>query len=181
MSVIALPFTHKTFKPLSALLVLALVFATLDIVEALLFWGMSASVAPADILQGIASGLLGNSAFHGGLATVALGAAIQYCCFLCLLGIYLLAARRLPALGSRPFAYGLLYGLASYLAIHYLVLPATAYHIVAVFNPAVFVNGILAQTVLIGVPSGLLAGAERVGQEPKTKELGEMTHAPASR
>lgn len=180
MSAITLPFVNKTFRPLPALVILALVFGTLDLVEYLMFWGISASVAPADILQGIASGLLGSSAFHAGLAGAALGAVLQYCSFICLLGIYQLAAARLPALSSRPLTYGLLYGFAGYLAIHYLILPVTAYHVVTVFNPAVFANGILAQTILIGVPSGLLAAAGGSREEATVEDVQEIRHASAS-
>src|SRR5579859_739231 len=181
MPTIVLPLANKAFKPLPALLILTLVFGTLDILDALLFWGFSMDVAPLDVFQGIASGLLGSSAFHGGASAAALGALIQYAGFFCLLGLYYLAVGRLPPLGGKPLAYGLGYGLASYLVIHYLILPMTAFHIVTGFYVAAFANALMAQTVFIGLPSALLAGAWKLGKETAARETNEIGHATPSR
>lgn len=180
MSAVSLPYIRVS-KPLPALLILTLIFGTLDILDALLFWGFSMDVGPVDVFQGIASGVLGSSAFHGGMATAALGALIQYCGFFCLLGIYYVALTRLPALARRPFVYGLGYGLASYLVVHYLILPMTAFHIVPGFYPAALANALLAQMAFIGLPSAFLAGAWKMGEVIVVEESGEIGHASPSR
>ena len=180
MPSVTLPLVNKAFHPFQALLILALVFATLDILDAMLFWGLSMGVGPADVLQGIASGLTGNEAYHSGAPAAVLGAVLQYCCFFCLLGISQLLVGRFPALGDRPMAFGLGYGLASFVVVHYLVLPLTAFHIVAGFYPGVFANALLAQTVFVGLPSAILAGAKIMGESSDTQqpaEMGQVSHS----
>jgi len=180
MSAVSVPY-FKGSKPLPALLILTLIFGTLDILDDLLFWGLSMDVGPIDVFQGIASGVLGSSAFHGGTATATLGALIQYCGFFCLLGIYYLALTRSSVLAHKPVLYGLGYGLASYLVVHYLILPMTAFHIVPGFYPAAFANGLLAQTVFIGLPSAFLAGAWKMGEAAAVRKSSEAGHASPTR
>ncbi|HEV2109970.1 MAG TPA: hypothetical protein VGT99_01340 [Gammaproteobacteria bacterium] len=181
MPTVALPFANKAFKPLPALLILTLVFGSLDILDALLFWGFSMDVSPLDVFQGIASGVLGSSAFHGGAAAAALGALIHYAGFFCLLGLYHLAVTRQPLLGGKPLAYGLGYGLVSYFVVHYLILPMTAFHIVPGFYLAGFTNAVLAQTVFVGLPSALLAGGWAMREKPETSEAHGIGQATPSR
>src|SRR5690348_5747934 len=138
MSSLSLPIFKRPLHPLQAILLLALVFGALDILDAILFWGLAMNVAPIHIFLGITSGLLGNAAFSGGAVTALLGALLQFLSFSCLLGVFYLAAGRLPALRSQPWRTGLGYGLLSYGVIHYLVLPLSAYHVVSGFYPMVF-------------------------------------------
>jgi len=159
MSSLSLPIFKRPLQPLQALLLLALVFGALDILDATLFWGLAMDVAPIHIFLGIASGFLGNAAFGGGPVTALLGALLQFLGFFCLLGIFYLAVRKWPVLRSQAWAAGLGYGLVSYGVIHYLLLPLSAYHVVPGFYPMVFVNALLAQTLFVGVPCALLAGA----------------------
>lgn len=159
MSALSLPIFKRPLQPLPAILLLALVFGALDILDATLFWGIAMDVAPIHIFLGIASGLLGNAAFGGGAVTALLGALLEFLGFACLLGIFCLAAWKWPALRSQPWGAGLGYGLVSYAVIHYLLLPLSAYHIVPGFYPMVFVNALLAQTLFVGVPCAMLAGA----------------------
>jgi hypothetical protein len=180
MSFVSLPFVERPLKPLTALLALALVFGTLDIVDAMCFWGLSMDVGPIHIFQGIASGLLGSAAYHGGIATAVLGAAIQYCAFFCMLGIYYLILMNLPALARRPYTYGLLYGLAAYIVVHYLILPMSLYHVVAGFYLAGFINTIVAQTVFVGIACAFLAHELHSKENSPAGEASEVQHASPS-
>ena len=180
MSFTKLLFAGYPLKPLNALIALTIVFGTLDIADALLFWGVTMDVGPTHIFQGIASGLLGSAAFRGSIATAALGAVIHYCGFFCLLGIYYLALTRFPALERRPYAYGLLYGLLTYVVIHYLILPLSAYHIVSGFYLAGFLNSILAQTLFVGIPGGFLAHELHSKEKPPIHEPVGVQHASPS-
>ena len=181
MKFIYLPFVERPLKPLAALLALVFVFGTLDLVDALCFWGFSMDVGPIHIFQGIASGVLGSAAFHGGVVTAVFGGLIHYCGFFCLLGIYYLVLTRFSVLGSRPYTYGLLYGLATYLVIHYLILPFTAYHIVAGFYLAGFLNSILAQALFVGIPGGFLAHELHSKEKSPTVGSVEVQHASSGR
>lgn len=159
MSSLSLPIFKRPLQPLQAILLLALVFGALDILDAILFWGVAMDVAPIHIFLGIASGLLGSAAFAGGAVTALLGALLEFLGFACLLGIFYLAVWKLPALRTQPWGAGFGYGLVSYGVIHYLLLPLSAYHIVPGFYPMVFLNALLAQILFVGVPCALLAGA----------------------
>lgn len=180
MSFIKLPLTGHPLNPLTALIALTLVFGTLDIADAMLFWDVTMDVGPTHIFQGIASGLLGSAAFHGSITTAALGAVIHYCSFLCLLGVYYLALMRFPALERRPYGYGLIYGLLTYSIIHYLILPLSAYHIVSGFYLAGFLNSFLAQTVFVGIASGFLAHELHSKEKHPVEEAAGVQHASPS-
>ena len=181
MSSINLPFIEHPLKPLTALLALAFVFGTLDVMDYMLFWGVSMDVRPIHVFQGIASGILGSTAFHGGIASAMFGALIHYCGYLCMLAIYYLVVMKFPVLARQPYTSGLLYGLLSYLITHYLILPMTAYHIVAGFYLAGFINSILAQTVFVGIACAFLGHELHSKEKSSAEEAPEVQHASPSR
>lgn len=181
MSAISLPFVDHPLKPLTALIALALIFGTLDIVDALLFWGFSMDVAPIQVFQGIASGVLGSTAFHAGAASAVLGAAIHYFGYFSMLGVYYLALGKLSVLARQPYVYGPLYGLLTYFVIHYLILPASAYHIVSGFYLAGFINAVVAQTIFVGIACAFLGHESHSKEKFPTREVPEVQHASPSR
>lgn len=182
MSTITLPVLRHPLNPVMALCLLALVFGTLDILDAVFFWNFSMDVPAVDIFQGVASGLLGSVAFHGGLTTAILGGLLHYCIFFFMLAIYCLALMRFLALSQRPLSYGLAYGLVSYGVMRYAVLPLSAYHIVEGFYLGAFVNALLAQIVFVGLPCMLMSQglypAARVAI--RTADESEIGHASPS-
>ena len=93
----------------------------LDITVAFIRWGK-----PARILQGIASGLLGPTAFQGGAATVALGAALHFSIALSAAAVYYVASRKLLFLRQRAVLWGLFYGIAVYMFMSWIVVPLSA-------------------------------------------------------
>ena len=82
--------------------------------------------SPVRVAHSIASGLLGQAAFEGGLATAALGVVLHFVIALGATGTYLLASRRLSWLTQRPLAMGPLFGLAVYWFMQLVVLPLSA-------------------------------------------------------
>lgn len=180
MTTITLPSLHRPLRPLAALLLLALAFGTLDILDATFFWNFSMGVPPLDVFQGVASGLLGSAAFHGGMATAVLGGLLHYGIFFCMLAIYCLMLMRFPALARRPLAYGLVYGLVSYGVMRYAVLPLTSFHIVEGFYLGAFLNALLAQVVCVGLPcafmgQGLYPAAKTASQAEGRTGMGHAT------
>jgi hypothetical protein len=73
------------------------------------------SAKPMTILQAIASGLLGKSAFGGGPTTVALGLGLQWAMSIIIATIFVVASRWKPVLGRRWIVAGPGYGLATLL------------------------------------------------------------------
>jgi uncharacterized membrane protein YagU involved in acid resistance len=127
-----------------------LVAGTLDALDGVVFFGLH-GLNPIQVLQYIASGLLGATAFGGGLATAGLGALIHYGIAFVVAGIYLVAARSIPSLRSPWVVVGLLYGAAVYLVMTYGVLPHSAVAPSPV-TPAAFVNGIVGHALFVGLP-----------------------------
>ena len=97
--------------------------ATVDLVYVCSFWWLLRDVPPTRIMQFIASGALGKPAFDGGLATALAGVGFHYFIATMMVCTYYLAARRFRALLARPLALGLLYGVALWAAMNYVVVP----------------------------------------------------------
>ena len=132
-----------------------LVVGVLDAADAVIFFGAS----PTRIFQSIAAGLLGRTAaFSGGLSTAALGAALHFFIAFAIVSTFVFAARRMAFLTRRPILSGLLYGLAVYAVMNYVVVPLSAAGGGA-FRWPVFVNGVLIHMFGVGVPASLFARA----------------------
>jgi uncharacterized membrane protein YagU involved in acid resistance len=146
--------SRRFFKALALCLLIA---GTLDIADALIFYGLR-GVPPAGLLRFIAGCLLGVSALHGGVAMVALGLAIHYTITLFWSALFLLAATRIGFLTRRAILSGLLYGALIYVLMNFVVLPLTrlpprTHHLA----PAVLLNGVLALLLFMGLPIALIA------------------------
>lgn len=94
----------------------------LDITVAFVRWGK-----PFRILQGIASGLIGPQAFQGGWGTAALGIALHFFIALSAAAVYYGASGKLQFLRQRAVIWGLLYGIAVYMFMSWVVVPLSAF------------------------------------------------------
>lgn len=145
--------------PARAVLLGTLTVGVLDALDAVVFFGLR-GIAPIQIFQSIASGLLGRAAYGGGLSTAFLGAALHFLIALAVVGTYVLASRRLAVLARRPFLCGPLYGLLVYAVMNLAVVPLSA----AVVGPPdlpVVLNGLLIHALGVGLPAALFARAAR--------------------
>ena len=132
-----------------------LVAGILDAVDGVIAFGTQ-GLNPIQVLQYIASGALGQSAFQGGLATAALGAAFHFIIAWVAAGVFVLASRRLEILKTRAVPAGLLYGAAVYLFMNYLVLPLSAVA-ASTFHVGLFLNGVIGHALFVGFPISLFA------------------------
>ncbi len=148
------------WTPARAVLLGALTVGVLDLLDALLFFGIR-GVSPIRILQSIAAGLLGRAAFSGGLPAATLGVLLHFLIALGIVSTYLVASRWLPDLGRRPFLYGPLYGLVVYLVMNLVVVPLSAVPSPGPKPLPVVVNGVLIHLLGVGLPSALFARAAR--------------------
>lgn len=130
---------------------IGLLLGSLDLAFACTYWKLLHGVAPARILQGIASGWLGTRAFAGGSATVWLGAALHYAIMLAMVFVYAAASRRLSLLTRRPWLCGPLYGLLLYAVMNGIVLPLSAATSTSMV-PSWIVSSIMVHAWLIGLP-----------------------------
>jgi hypothetical protein len=123
----------------------------LDITAAFVRWGK-----PIRILQGIASGLLGPQAFQGGWGVVALGMALHFVIAFSAAAVYYAASRKLVFLRSRAVMWGLLYGVAVYMFMSWVVVPLSAFpksH--APFSATGLTLSLLTHMFCVGLPIAL--------------------------
>lgn len=153
--------------PKQALLYGGLFVGFVDIVEIMVFVGLK-GISPTRVLQHIASGLLGRSSYGGGLPTAALGLALHFLIAFAVVAVYLAASRRLPRLVEAPIVWGLVYGLAVYLVMNRVVVPASATAPGARTLPAVL-NGLTVHVLGVGLPAALFA---RAASRPRVEPAG---------
>ena len=125
----------------------------LDITAALVVYG-SFGLKPLRLLQGIASGLLGQRAFSGGLATALLGLLCHFVIAFGAAAVYLAASRAFGFLIERAVVSGVLYGVAVYFFMNRIVLPLSA----AAKRPLsmqMMIIGVVIHIFCVGLPISL--------------------------
>jgi uncharacterized membrane protein YagU involved in acid resistance len=132
-----------------------LVAGILDAVDGVIAFGTQ-GLNPIQVLQYIASGALGKSAFQGRLATAALGAMFHFAIAWVAAAVFVLATRRLEILKTHAVPAGLLYGAAVYFFMNYLVLPLSAVA-ASTFHLGLFLNGVIGHALFVGLPISLFA------------------------
>ncbi len=129
--------------------------ATCDILYAFLYYGWR-GVPPERILQTVASGLLGKASFEGGWATAALGLALHYAIVIVAAALFHAVARRWAWLRQEPISAGLVYGIAIYAVMNFVVLPLSAYPYPIRFPLLTTATGLLVHMVGVGLSISLI-------------------------
>jgi len=150
------PSRPRTSSLAKAIALCVLIAGTLDIADALIFYGLRGTPASV-LLQVIASGLLGPAALHLGLRGAFLGLAIHYSITCAWATLFILASLRLPALRRRPGLSGPIYGLLIYLVMNFVVLPHTRVVGHPVFKLSVTLNAIAALILCMGLPIAIIS------------------------
>ena len=123
----------------------------LDILFAILFAAAN-GMPPMRLLQTVASGLLGASAFDGGIETAMLGLAAHFVLSWLWATLFLLAARGITALARHPIASGIAFGIVVFFTMRLVVLPLSAFPYPVSFKPLATVLDLLSHMLLFGVP-----------------------------
>jgi uncharacterized membrane protein YagU involved in acid resistance len=146
--------THPILKVIAGATLIA---GTLDISDALTFYGLR-GVPPTRLLQSIsAAALFGRPAYNGGMRTAVLGLLIHFCIATTVATVYILASRTLP-LYRHPFLYGTIYGIVVYCIMNYIVIPLGRTPPKVLIQPlAPLVNGVAALIFCIGIPIAFIA------------------------
>ena len=136
-----------------AILTAGLIVGAMDITSAIVLTLLRGGTITR-LMQFIASGLLGKSAFQGGLATAALGLALHFVIAFGLVTVFYFASRKLAFLRQRPVPSGIAYGLIVFAVMNLIVLPLSA------ATPRHSLSGDLLQIAIhmfiIGLPTSLL-------------------------
>jgi uncharacterized membrane protein YagU involved in acid resistance len=141
-----------------AVLVGGAIGGALDILFAITF-AYVRGMAPDRLLQTVASGLLGNAAFDGGIPVAVLGLASHFVMSCTWAAIFVLAAGHFHALTRRPILSGILFGIVVFLTMRLVVLPLSAFPYPLSFKPLATTLDLLSHMLLFGVPIALAARA----------------------
>ena len=136
-----------------AIAITGLIVGAMDITSAFILAILRGSTVTR-LLQFVASGLIGPSAFQGGTATAALGLALHFVIAFGVVIVFYIASRRLRVLRDYAVASGLVYGLIVFGVMNLVVLPLSA------ARPRHSLTGDLIQIgihmFVIGLPTALL-------------------------
>lgn len=128
-----------------------LTVGTVDILDAILMT-LWRGGAPTRMLQGIASGLLGQASFEGGIATAILGLGLHYFIAFSVVTTYLVASQRFELLTRKWVTCGIGYGLGVWAVMNFLVIPLS---VIGRF-PTFTIVGTTNQLLIHGFGVGLL-------------------------
>jgi hypothetical protein len=113
-------------KALEAILCGGLIAGTLDLTGACVSSWFRAGVGPVRVMQSVASGLLGGASYEGGAKTAVLGVALHFLIATVATAVFYFASRKLRFLVEHAVTAGLLYGVAVYMFMNFIVLPLSA-------------------------------------------------------
>jgi hypothetical protein len=142
---------HSIFKPI---LVATLVCGTLDILLAIGLTLMRGR-EPADMLRFVASGPF-PAATEMGVPGSVLGLAVHFSLMAVMVAVFVVIARARPALLDRPILWGLVYGLVTYVAMNWIVVPLRFAAPLPPRSPAIATQ-LFAHIVLVGWPTAFIA------------------------
>jgi uncharacterized membrane protein YagU involved in acid resistance len=147
--------TRSILKPI---FVGGLIAGVLDITYACVFSYIRRGFMPSRVLQSVASGALGQSAYQGGYKIAALGLVFHFLFALIFAAFYFFASRGLRFMVTHPVICGLLYGLGIYLVMYGLVLRFSALHSTTypwAYPRVVLICNVLIHMLGIGLPIAL--------------------------
>jgi hypothetical protein len=145
----------RTLRVFHAILYAMLTVGVLDAADGVVFRGLQGQ-NPIQVLQYIASSLLGARSFSGGLASAGLGLLLHFAVSLVVGTLYILASRRIAVLRTQWVLVGLLYGAAVWAVMNLLVLPLTAVGHSAI-PAAALANGLIGHALFVGLPIAFFA------------------------
>lgn len=140
-------------KPVRAIILTGFIVGALDIASAIiltLYYGRTIT----RLMQFIASGLLGKSAFEGGMPVATLGLVLHFFIAFSVVIVFYFVRQRFAFAYAHPIPSGIFYGLIVYAVMNLIVLPLSAAH------PRYSLSGILIQIgihmFIIGLPTAFL-------------------------
>jgi hypothetical protein len=138
---------------LKTIAITGLIVGAMDITAAIVVVISRGSTATR-LLQFVASGLIGQKAFEGGIATAALGLGLQFVIAFCVVTVFYVASRSFPIVHRHAAITGMVYGLIVFGVMNLIVLPLSA------AKPRHTLTGDLIQIgihmFVIGLPTSLL-------------------------
>lgn len=108
------------------------------------------------VVQYITSGILGNAAFEGGIASALLGLLIHFFISFVIAGVFILSAERIPLLRRYAIAGALLYGIGVFVVMNMLVIPLSAAPAIPTPTLPWLIEIVVDHMLVVGLPLGIL-------------------------
>lgn len=137
------------------------VVASLDILDVIIYYGLTRGTAATRIFQSVARGWFGPETFNGGTRTAAIGLCTHFFIAYCVVGFCILLSRRISGLRTRPMVFGPIYGLGVFTFMNFVVLPLSKAGLVK-WTAGPLINQLLIHMIGIGMASALFARAARL-------------------
>ena len=136
------------------MVIATLICGTLDILWAIILT-LWRGREPAAMLRGVASGPFPNATDWGAGGSV-LGLVVHFALMAIIVAVFILAARRHSRFLDRPWMYGLIYGLITYVVMNLVVVPL---RFPAAWPPTALsvATQLFAHIVLVGWPTAFIA------------------------
>jgi uncharacterized membrane protein YagU involved in acid resistance len=131
-----------------------LLAGALDIAAAIL---TNPQVPARAVLQSVASGWLGRAAYQGGWPTAWLGLASHFAIMLVIAVIFVAAAASFPALRRLWLPVGVVFGIAVWLAMAFVVVPLSASPLPGPDSLTAAIKPIVVHILFIGLPIAWVA------------------------
>lgn len=135
--------------------------AVLDIIGAMIVYAVILNVTTAQkVLQSVAAGALGKSAYQGGWATAMAGLAFHVMIALCFAAFYYFIYPHWTKMFSNKWIAGIIYGCCVWTIMNLLVVPIATGKAFA-FNPEIFLYGIGLIIFMVGIPISIITNKMR--------------------
>ena len=134
-----------------AIALAGLVSGALDLVAAFASYSTQGATVEG-ILKYIASGVVGPAAMQGGMAMAGLGLLFHFALTTGMAAVFLGAALKLRALSAQPWLWGSIYGVLTWVAMVYVIVPLSAVPGWNLPHGWAIVSGLLAHIFYVGVP-----------------------------
>jgi hypothetical protein len=107
-------------------------------------------------LQFAASGIMGEAAFAGGLATALFGLVLDFIMITIMAGVFIFSVDRIPLLRRHVIPGSILYGFGVFIVMNLIVLPLSAAPALPAPPLWLLIELVLQHILLIGLPLGIL-------------------------
>jgi hypothetical protein len=149
-----------------AILYGGLTVGALDLLDAFVFFGLRSGARPMAILHSIAAGFLGRDAARaGGVSTAIVGVFSHFLVAFCIVTVYVLLSRVIPALRKQWVVCGLAFGVIAYFVMTWFVVPMSnaGNHTITFTLPAtaIMINGVVIHMFGVGLPAAYFASRVR--------------------
>ena len=126
------------------------------VVQQGIVFGLILKTPMISALQYVASGIMGDAAFTGGLATALLGLVLDFIMITIMAGVFIFSVDRIPLLRRNVIVGSILYGFGVFIVMNLIVLPLSAAPALPAPPVWLLIELVLQHILLIGLPLGIL-------------------------